>query len=155
MESLSLKSSGVHTNVGWYSYQIWPFFSSMTQVMCYQSKIMEKVNIYIYIPVLFTSLSSQQLSLLNAQGSLPENYKTQAKILTEKILLVNYDDIYQWNITLLFSLMKIFHKKKKLDKYFLIISTKKKWVSELQIELLIKCNHRQYLLVNPLVIFKL
>ena len=71
----------------------------MTQVMCYQSKIMEKVNIYIYIyiyiPVLFTSLSSQQLSLLNAQGSLPENYKTQAKILTEKILLVNYDDIYQ------------------------------------------------------------
>ena len=95
------------------------------------------------------------MSLLNAQGSLPENYKTQAKILTEKILLVNYDDIYQWNITLLFSLMKIFHKKKKLDKYFLIISTKKKWVSELQIELLIKCNHRQYLLVNPLVIFKL
>jgi hypothetical protein len=66
----------------------------MAHVMCYQSKIMEKVTIYIYILVLFTSLCSQQLSLLNAQGSLLENYKTQAKILTEKILLVNYDDIY-------------------------------------------------------------
>ena len=50
---------------------------------------------YIYILVLFTSLSSQQLSLLNAQGSLLENYKTQAKILTKEILLVNYDYIYQ------------------------------------------------------------